>query len=492
MKFFLLERLNWSLLYSFFDIANLTIAGTFLVIPYWFFHAGVLFGVVSLSLSLGLGGIASFWILEVIGRASFLHRNEDYSTINNVQDEIIPEIDPDRKFELNELSKITMNNTASLMVSFVVILTAILMIFDGIIPASQALAVNLPINTTIFSACNGSEFDAGFLPSESSCVNWYRLMVGVMGLIGTVLSCLQGKERIYVIAILSITRIVVMCYMMGFSIFVISENRKGNNSKEIAFVTKFELSQGMLATSTFFSMLILPTLVPSVTQPIPNKSRLRPLIIVSFVSLTIFLSMYGIILSFAFGHSIHPNSILNLQPYTLDEYSWIVKVISHIILVYPCLDGIAGFMYGVILAANLTFTILTGKDFSELSTKRKFKLLNLLIYLGYSIIPTVMCFFISNISILFDVSGLVVFISNIIIPSFLQIFSNKKCRKLLNIVPRSGFIVRKTINQIFKASVPTPDSSLYSSTYMVIFITSTSSVISALSFYFLIESMFSS
>ena len=98
---------------------------------------------------------------------------------------------------------------------------------NSIIPGSQALAVNIPINTTVFAACNSSEFDIGFLPSEISCVNWYRLTVGVMGLIGTVLSCFLGKEQIYVRVILSIIRIIVMCYMMGFSIFVMSEDRKG-------------------------------------------------------------------------------------------------------------------------------------------------------------------------------------------------------------------------------------------------------------------------
>ena len=486
MKSFL-EHTNLTLVFSFFDIVNLTIAVSFLVIPYWFFHAGLLLGIVSLSLSLGLGAIASFWVLEVLARASFLQRNEDYSCINNRQDEIVPEIDPDRKFELNELSKITMSNISGSVVSSVVILSGILMIFDGIIPGSQALAVNIPINTTIFAACDSSEFDVGFLPEEISCVNWYRLMVGVFGLIGTLLSCLRGKEQIYVIVILSIIRIVVMCYMMGFSIFVMSEDRKGNNSIETAFVTKFEFTQGMLATAAFFSMLILPSLVPSVVHPIRNKSRLRPLIIVTFVLLTILLSLYGIILSFAFGHSIHPNSILNLQPYTTDEYSWFVRVISHIILIYPCIDGISGYIYGVTLASNLTFTILTGKDFSELSIKRKFKLLNFLIYLGYSIVPTVVCLFISNLSIILNSSGLVVFISNIIIPSFLQIFSNKKCRKLLNIVPESGSIRRKLFNKMFKASFPTPDSSFYSSTFMVVSITLTSSIIFVLTFYFLIE-----
>ena len=182
-----------------------------------------------------------------------------------------------------------MNCTAGLVVSFVVILTAILLIFASIIPGSQALAVNIPINTTVFAACNSSEFDIGFLPSEISCVNWYRLTVGVMGLIGTVLSCFLGKEQIYVRVILSIIRIIVMCYMMGFSIFVMSEDRKGNNttsSIETAFITKFDFSQGMLATAAFFSMFSLPSLLPPVTHPIPNKLQLRPLIIVSFASVT--------------------------------------------------------------------------------------------------------------------------------------------------------------------------------------------------------------
>ena len=486
----ILKHPNLALLYGFFDIVNLTFTVSFLVIPYWFYHAGILFGIASISLSLALGAIASFWVLEVLARATFLHHSEDYSCINNRQDEFIPKIDPDKKFELNELSKIIMGKISGLVVSFIVILTAILMILNGIIPGSQALAVNIPINTTVFTACNSSEFDVGFLPSELTCVNWYRLMVGVFGLIGTVLSCLRGKEQIYIIVTLSIIRIVVMCYMMGFSVYVMNEDTRANRTIETDIVTRFDFSQGMLATAAFFSLLYLPTLVPSVTYPIPNKSRLRLLIIISMASLTIFLSLYGVILSLAFGNLIHPNSILNLQPYTMGEYNLYLRIFSHIILLYPCLDGISSFMYGVILASNQTFTILTGKDFSELSKKRKFQLLNLLIYLCYSIFPTLICLFISNISIILDISGLVIFISNIVIPSILQIFSNYKCRKLLNKVSKSASILRNICNRIFKASIPTPDSSFYSSTYMVISITSVFSVIFAISFYLLIDSIF--
>ena len=487
-----LRHPNLALVYGFFDIVNLTLTVSFLVVPYWFYHAGILFGIVSISLTLALGAIASFWVLEVLARATFLQHNEDYSSLNNMRDDILPKIDPDKKFELNELSKIIMGKMVGIVVSIVVILTAIFMILNGIIPGSQALAVNIPINTTTFTACNSSEFDVGFLPIEPTCINWYRLMVGLFGLIGTVLSCLRAKAQIFVIVILSIIRIAVMCYMMVFSVFVMGEDTKGNRTMETSFVTRFDFGQGMLATAAFFSLLYLPTLVPSVTHPIPDKSRLRPLIIVSLVSLTIFVSLYGVILSFAFGHLIHPNSILNLQPYTMDKYNWPLRIFSHIILVYPCLDGISSFMYGVILASNQTFTILTGKDFSELSKGRKFQLLNLLIYLCYSIFPTLVCLFIANVSIVLDISGLIIFISNIVTPSLLQIFSNYKCRKLLNKVSNYGSILRKICIRIFEASVPTPDSSFYSSTYVVVSITSIFSVIFAISFYFLIRTIFSS
>ncbi|KAI6647596.1 hypothetical protein LOD99_8670 [Oopsacas minuta] len=479
-----------ALFYGFFDVLNLTLTVSFLIIPYWFYNAGILFGIASLALSLALGGISSFWVLEILGRASFLHRSLEYSCINKDEDKIIPTIDPDRKFEFNGLSKIIIGKIGSTLVSLVVIVTGILMIFNGIIPGSQSLSVNIPINATIFTACNSSEFDVGFLPVDSNCVNWYRLMVGIFGLLGTILSCLGSKEQIYVIVFLSVLRLVVMSYMMGFSIYIISIS-PGNTTIETGFITHYDMSNGMLATAAFFSLLYLPTLVPAVTHSIPNKSRLRLLIIVSLVSLTVFLSLYGVILSFAFGHNIHPNSILNLQPYTMDERLWFLRIISHIILVYPCLDGISSFMYGVILASNQTFTILTGKDYSELSKKRKIQLLNLTIYLCFSIFPTFACLFISNVSIILDVSGLVIFISNIIIPSLLQIFSNFKCRrKMILVSKKSGSQLKVILSFLFKAAFPTSDSGFYSSTFVVLCITTIASVIFAISFGYLIASFF--
>ena len=489
-----LEHPKMLLIYGFFDVVNLTLTVTFLIVPYWFYHAGLLFGVVSLSLSLLLGGISSFWVLEISARTSLLFRNKDYSYIKSESNEIDTSIDPDRKFEINELSKIIVGKIVSFVVSMVVIVSAILFMFSGIIPGSQALAVNIQINTTVFTACSSDEFDVSLLPG-GNCLNWYRLMVGIFGIVGTVLACLRGKDQIYVIVFLSILRLVVMCYMICFSIFVIHD-KPLNSTIPTNFVTKFEISQSMLATGAFFTFIYLPSLIPSVTQPIPTKSKLQPMVIISLTFLAIFLSIYGSVLSFAFNTDIHQNSILNLQPYTMDNHNSVLKVMTHIILLYPCMDGIASFMYGVILASNQTFTLIIGKDLSQVSNIKKYKILNLTIYLCFSIFPIIVCLFISNIGIILVISGLIIFVSNILIPALLQIFSTRKCKKLFSFILSQSNLVeneslfRKIISFLFKSSFPTPYSSFYSSYFMVVTITSIATVSFSLSFFFLIDTFF--
>ena len=489
-----LERPKTLVFFGVFDVVNLTLTVTFLIVPYWFYHAGLLFGIVSLSLSLVLGGISSFWVLEVSARAGLLFRNKDYSLVNDESCKIDISIDPDRKFEFNELAKIVIGKIASFIISLIVTTSAILFMFSGIIPGSQALAVNIPINTTIFTACSSEEFDVAILPG-GNCLNWYRLMVTIFGIVGTVLACLRGKDQIYVIVFLSILRLLVMCYMICFSIFVIRDEIS-NATIPTNFVTDFDLSKSMLATGAFFTFIYLPTLVPSVTHSITIKSSLRPLIIISFLFLAIFLSMYGSVLSFAFGSNIHQNSILNLQPYTMNNHSSALRVMSHIILLYPCLDGISSFMYGVILASNQTFTLFIGKDFSEVSKVKRYKILNLIIYVCFSIFPIIICLFISNIGTILDISGLIIFVSNIIIPALLQIFSTIKCRKLFSsILPKTrawinNSIFTNAITFLFESTFPTPYSSLYSSYFMVIAITLISTIFFSLSFVFLIVSFF--
>ena len=480
--------------YGFFDVVNLTLTVTFLIVPYWFYHAGLLFGIVALSLSLLLGGISSFWVLETSARTSLLFRNKDYSRINDESKEVDTTIDPNRKFEFNEQSKIILGKVASFLVSMVVTASAILFMFAGIIPGSQALAVNIPINTSVFTACSSEEFDASLLPG-GNCLNWYRVMVGVFGVVGTVLACLRGKDQIYVIVVLSILRLLIMCYMICFSVYVIQGNPP--NATNTTFVTDFKIDQSMLATGAFFTFIYLPSLVPSVTHSISIKSSLRPLIIIAFIFLAIFLSMYGAFLSFAFGPNIHENSILNLQPYTKGSYSPVLQVTSHIILLYPCLDGIASFMYGVMLASNQAFTLLIGKDFSEVSDDKRLRILNLIIYLCFSIFPVIICLFISNIGTILDISGLIIFVSNIIIPAVLQISSSVKCRRLFSSVLQkssvwaNSSIFHKTMSFLFKSSFPTAYSSFYSSYFMVILISSIASLFFALSFIFLIRTFFS-
>ena len=482
---------SFTLLNVCFNVINLTSTASFIILPYWFYHAGLLFGVISLSLCLVLCGIASFWVLECLGRASLLYRNSEYSCLNEKED-IVAYIDSNRNFELNEMSKIIMGKICDFIVSLVVILTSILCILAGIVLGSQALAVNIPINTTVLTTCNSSDFDASFLP-VGNCLNWYRVVVGTFGIVATVLACLKSKNQIYVIVLLLTIRLIVMSYMVGFSIFSLRNEIINNHTVPTNFVASFEFDKGMLAIGSFFSFISLPTLIPSMTHSIKNKSKIRPMIIIALILSTIILISYGSTLAFAFGTNIHQNSFLNFQPYTMDNHGSYLRITSHLILLYPCLDGLSSCMYGVILASNQTFSIITRKDFSEVSKKISYRILNLMIYLFYSIFPIFICLFVSNFATIVGSVGLGSFIANITIPCLLQITSNRKCSKVFTLPSASNSenksIFRKVQSFLSKSYFPTPYSSFYSSHFMVITLSTISTLVFFTSFYFIIASV---
>ena len=461
---------------------------SFVIIPYWFYHAGLLFGVVSLSFCLASCGIASFWVLECLGRTSLIHRNNEYSCLDG---EVIASIDSDRNFELNEMSKIIMGKTCESIVSMVFIVSDIPYILGGIVTGSQALAVNIPINTTFFTTCISSDFDAAFLP-VGNCLNWYRMVVVTVGIIGTVLSCLNSKNQIQVFVFLSVLRLIVMGYMICFSIFALRNEITKNYTIPTSFVTSFEFDKGMVATGAYFSFMGLPIMIPYMTHSIKNKSQLRSMVVLSLILSAIILTCYGSALAFAFGANIHQNSFLNFQPYTMGNHSTFIKITSHLILLYPCLDGLSSYIYGVILASNLTFSIITRKDFSEVSKKISYRMLNLLIYLFYSILSISICLFISNLVTVVGIVGIGAYISNIALPSLLQITSNRKCSQVFTHSSASNFenksILRKALSFLFKSSFPTPYSSFYSSYFMVIAISTILTIIFLTLFYYIVAS----
>ena len=467
------------------NLINLTLATTFIITPYWFHHAGLLVGVGSLSFCLALCGIASLWVLECLGRTSLLYANNGYSCLNGND---IASIDRDRTFELNEMSKIIMGKMCEFIISLVVIVTGILFIIGAVVAGSQALSVNIPINTTSLTTCNSSEFDATFL-AEGNCLNWYRIVVVSFGIVGTVLSCLNIQKLIFALVSLCIFRFIIMGYMICFSIFALRDETK-NYTIQTDFITSFEFDRGMLAAGSLFAFVGLPDMIPSLTHSIKSKSQIRSIVSFSCIICFVVLTIYGSTLAFAFGTDIHQNSFLNLKPFTEGNHSFPIKVMSHLILLYPCLDGLSGFIYGVILTSNQTFSMITRKDFSEVSKKTSYRMLNLLIYLCYSIFSTVTCLFVSNIATVMGIIGLGSFIANVIIPAFLQIASSRKCSQIFtnslaaNIESKPAF--RKALSLLFKSSFPTPYSGCYSSYFMVLVLSAISTLIVLTSFYFIV------
>ena len=488
----------FDVIYWFFVIWNISISVTFIIIPYWMYRAGLIMGTLSLAFCMLLIAVSSFWAMEVLSRGSILYANANRQEIihlNGENQELLVHIDSNRKFEFNELSGIILGKVAKGIFTFFNICTGFTFIFVAIITCSQSLAVNIPIETSLFRTCNSSEFDTGVMPL-GRCLNWYRVMVGSFGLVATVIACLRGKDQRYMHIIFAIVRAVVMFYTVCFAIFLIDKDVPNNHTNSIEFITKFDLKQQMLGLSTYFGCIALPTFVPVFTHLVTNKKILSRVMVFSIIAILIQILLFGSVNAFAYGRNVHPNALLNLQPYTMGNHSFLLKAISHTVILYPCIDSLCCFMFGVIICSNNTFTALTGKDYTEFSNKRLYQILLFTIYLSYSVLPVILAFFITNFQMILALSGLVVVCSNVLFPGLLQVVSSYKCTKLFpqqstRVETYNESFCKRIYNFVFKSTFPTPYSGFYSNNCTVLTITTITTVFFAVSSYFVFSKLFS-
>ncbi|KAI6647597.1 hypothetical protein LOD99_8671 [Oopsacas minuta] len=422
------------------------------------------------------------WALEVLSRGRMLYIE---AAQLNGENEPLFCLYQERKFEFSELSSIIMGKFAKGIFTVLLIFVGFVFIFCGIVPSSQSLSVNIPVNTSVFRTCNSSEFDTGIIPS-GRCLNWYRLMVSLFGVVGTISACLRAKEQKYMNIIFALARFTVMCYVVCFAIYVIVMCK---DKAQENLITKFEFHQGMLAFATFFNFVSLPIFLPALSHLVAKKSIIVPVLVTSCVIVLLQCIIFSVVLVTAFGKDIHQNSLLNLQPYTVGNYSITVKVISHLVILYPCFDGICSFMFGVILASNQTFTILTGKDYTEFSNKMGYRVLNFSIYIFYSLSTTILALFVSNLAIIISLAGSIFFICNVLFPSLLNIVSSQKCRKL--VASENTSLLTRVSRFLFKSAFPTSFSGFYSGCLFIAITTAISAILFTISFYYLTITLFS-
>ena len=481
----LLNHPNVSLFFWFFDVMNITLTITFLVVPYWFYNAGLVMGIIMLTICFIFLIVASLWTLEVLGRANVLYRYaEGYINLNEGYENIEVDINPDRKFEINEISSLSVGKIPNYIFTLVYIAVNMIFQFSALVTASQTLTTTIPINTTIFRTCSSSEFDTGWAPT-GRCLNWYRIMVATFALFATALHFLRKKNQKYFMAFICLFRIFVILYMSCFSIFIITENNTRNQTKfETEFAERFSFQSGILAFASFAGIIMLPIMVPMTSYHVMNKKLLRPVMVASLIFSLIILTTFGMCLAFAFQSDIHPNSVLNLQPYTMDNQVYFIKIMSHLMIIFPLFDALPAYIFTAEIISNLTFTLLTGKDYTVYSSLWYWKMVNYLINLTYCVIPIIVCLFISNLVFFTVLTGIFISLCNVTFMGLIQYFTNRKCRIFLEPMDKSK--MKQFWDFLFKTSFPTPNTTFSSNNMIVFSILFISMILLILSAYFVI------
>ena len=483
----LLAHPNVSLIFWMFDIMTITYAITFLVLPYWFYQAGLFMGISMLSVCFALSIVASLWILEALGRMNALYRQEQgYISLDGKYEISEVSINPERKFELNEILSFTVGKTANCIFTLGNIIGCLIMQFYTVVIIAQSLSTTLPINTTTFRTCNSSEFDTNWVP-VGRCLNWYRIMVGGFGFFATALHFLRKKNQKYIMAAISLFRIFVILYMTCFSIFIIQKESGNNQTKyEHHFVERFSFRSGILAFASFSGMIFMPTMMPFASHNVMNKKLLRPVMVASLLLSLFLLTAYSICLALAFESNIHPNVVLNMQTFTMDKHIFI-QIMSYLMIIFPIFDASSGFACTVTFLSNITFTLLIGKDYTAYSRTWHWKLLNFFINFTYCSLSWVVCMFISNVAFITSLAGVFICICSVTFTGLIQFSTNRKCNIFIESAVNKSKI-KQFWGFLFKTSFPTPNTTIFSNNMVVFLIVFSSIVMSMLSFYFIIVS----
>ena len=124
-------------------------------------------------------------------------------------------------------------------------------------------------------------------------------------------------------------------------------------------------------------------------------------------------------------------SLLTLQAVFIhsNEVHLAIKIISYIIVIFPSIDVCTVFPLVVLVIVNNIYTVVFGRDSSEDSRLTSF-FIRLVMKFMVALMAIVVAIGVSNLIVILTYSGLISFLTSLIIPCFLQLRSQWVCRKM--------------------------------------------------------------
>ena len=440
-----MQKHQFNAIIGYFYHVNFIMGTGFLGIPFSFYYAGVVPGVITLTLLSITGCITSLWMLESMARTNALIENcEEVDQQENIHG-INYEISEIRKFELAEIGEILFGLPGKIFNFTVVTIFILITLWSYAAVAATAWSINIPIHTSVLAECSQTDYTLTYFPKDVLCFNLYRVCLLVFGVIVMLLSLMELEEQKYIQILFGILRYTAIFSITIFSTYIIVYNiynpinpipteLNNTHSNAVDLLLRCDMRQWLATLPIVAFALNLIHGISPLSYPVSPKKHLKPMLISVFTTLWCVYGLIGIIVSMAFLYLINENAVLNWSYFANFPNSIPIRLISNFLMLFPSLDIISIYSLYVTLVANNIYLIVMRRDTSQGNFRSADRIMRLFLRLIVAGIPLIGAIFVTNLVRLVKIAGIFAFTIQFMIPIASQYQSIRLCRKKIEII----------------------------------------------------------
>ncbi len=261
---------------------------------------------------------------------SFLDNSDNQNLLEEIDDEkqeddeiclpTMPEyvIRSDRKFDGPEMCEIFLGKIAKYIYLGIMVLGVFMDLWIKGTVAATAWSSNIPLNVGIFEKCTRDNLENISLHPEGKCWNNYSLCILLYALIVVPLSCLELSEQKWFQVVLSVMRLLlifsIIIYCVVMKLMGSSPVQDESDSDKAISSNHWiggSLVGWLAAIPVFAFTQSIQVNIPTLTQPIEPKRKLRGLYTSALLTLTVLYVILGVVVTAFFQSSVDKTLTLN-------------------------------------------------------------------------------------------------------------------------------------------------------------------------------------
>jgi len=226
----------------------------------------------------------------------------------------------DRKFELAELCQLFYGIPVKYLYMIILSIILLMACWSCATVAGSAWSTNIPFNFGSLEQCPDGAFKGHIFPVHPhGCINAYRFCVMIFALIVIPLSLLELTDQKYLQVLLGLMRFFTVICIVVFCVTKLITDPHGNaghkyNNTNYDYgheLFKFDYSGWLLSVPVLAYGQILHMGIPSLTQPVRAKKRLRAFFAAVFTCTTLLYTSLGLLVSLWFKGYVQETCTLN-------------------------------------------------------------------------------------------------------------------------------------------------------------------------------------